>query len=261
MASAFGHQVQLVIDRIRGKKRTVSNDPFGISARTARSAATPSNDLERLFYAHDDKIAHKWHHYLEIYQRHFERFRTPRAQPLRILELGVSGGGSLQLWRKYFGSDAKIVGIDIDPACAGRVDSDTPAVIGDQSDPAVLAKALALLDGGVDIVIDDGSHIGRHQIATFEFLYPRLSDDGLYAVEDLHCCYSADHEGGYRREGTFIEYAKSLIDRLHAWFLEGALKDANMEFAQTTYGAFTYLNMIVIEKRPIERPFHARMGE
>jgi hypothetical protein len=261
MASAFGRRIQIVIDWIRRKERTTSNDTFGLSARTARKTVTPTNDLERLFYAHDDKIAHKWHHYLDIYQQHFERFRAPRAHPVRILELGISEGGSLQLWRKYFGPDAKIVGVDINPACAERVDADTPAVIGDQSDPTVLSAALAQLGGGVDIVIDDGSHIGRHQIASFEFLYPRLADDGVYTIEDLQCCYSPEHEGGYRREGTFIEYAKSLIDRLHAWSFEGALKDTSMEFAQTTYGIFTHVNLIVIEKRPIKRPFHVRMGE
>jgi hypothetical protein len=260
VASQFGRRIQTVIDRVRGKHRT-ARDPFGVSARDARALVTPSVELERLFYANKGKIAHKWHHYLEIYDRHFQRFRRPRSHPVRILELGISGGGSLQVWRKYFGVDAKIVGIDIDPVCLDRVDPDTPAVIGDQSDPAVLAKALAKLGGGVDIVIDDGSHLGRHQIASFEYLYPRLSEDGIYVCEDLLYSYSPEFEGGYRKEGTFIEYTKSLIDRLHAWHLEGDLKTANMDFAQTTYGIFIHLDMIVIERRRTERPFHVRINE
>ncbi len=260
MAAGFGRRVQIIIDRIRGKKRAPP-DPFGVSAREARKSVAPSGELERLFYGHRGGIAHKWHHYLEIYEHHFQRFRAPRAHPVRILELGVSAGGSLQIWRKYFGPEAKIVGIDIDPACLGRVDPDTPAVIGDQSDPAVLAAALARLGGGVDIVIDDGSHLGRHQIASFEFLYPHLAEDGIYACEDLQYCYSPEWEGGYRKEGTFVEYAKSLIDRLHAWHLEGDLKDKNMDFAQTTFGIFAYLDLIVIEKRRIKPPFHVRIGE
>jgi hypothetical protein len=260
MASGFGRRVQAIIDWIRRKKRSPHPaDQYGLSPREARKFVTPSGDLERLFYEHKGRIAHKWHHYLEIYDHHFARFREPRAYPVRILELGVSRGGSLQIWRKYFGSEAKIVGVDIDPACLDRVDPDTPAVIGDQSDPAVLASALAQLGDGVDIVIDDGSHLGRHQIASFEFLYPRLSVDGLYACEDLQCCYSSEFEGGYRKEGTFIEYAKSLIDRLHAWYFEGNLKDSSMEFAQTTFGIFTYVGLIVIEKRKITQPFHVQI--
>ncbi len=261
MASSFGRGVQTIIDLVRGKKRSPTDRSMP-SAREARKSVTPSNDLERLFYSHKGKIAHKWHHYLEIYQLHFERFRAPRASPIRLLEIGTAAGGSLQIWRKYFGSDARIVGIDINPAYAALADPDTPVVIGDQSDPGVLALALAQLGGSVDIVIDDGSHLGRDQITTFEYLYPRLSDDGLYACEDLLCCYSPEFSGGYRKEGTFIEYAKSLIDRLHAWHLdEGAFRDGSMEFAQTTFGIFVYVDVIVIEKRRIQRPFHVRIGQ
>ncbi len=149
MASTLGRQLQNAIDWVRGKER-VAPDPFARGQREARRSVISSVELERLFYAHSGKIAHKWHHYLEIYQRHFERFRAPRSNPVRILELGIAGAGSLQIWRQFFGPEARIVGIDIDPACAGRVDADTPAVIGDQSDPSVLDAALAKLGGGVD---------------------------------------------------------------------------------------------------------------
>jgi hypothetical protein len=88
---------------------------------------------------------------------------------------------------------------------------------GDQSDPVVLASAIERLGGGGDLVIDDGSHLGRHQIPTFEYLYPRISERGLYVCEDLHCSYWPTYEGGLRREDTFIEHAKGLIDRLQAW--------------------------------------------
>ena len=260
MASKFGRRLQIGIDRIRGIKR-VAPHTFAMSAIEARKSVTPSGELEQLFYGHNGKIAHKWHHYLEIYDHHFRRLRAPRAHPVRILELGIAGGGSLQIWRKYFGPQARIVGVDIDPACLDRVDPDTPAIIGDQSKPAILDAALAQLGGGVDVVIDDGSHIGRHQIASFEYLYPRISEDGIYACEDLLCSYSSEFEGGYRKKGTFIEYAKTLIDRLHAWHLEGELKTTNMDFAQTTFGIFVYLQLIVIEKRRSKPPFHVRINE
>ena len=123
----------------------------------------------------------------------------------------------------------------------------------------VLAAAIEQLEGSVDLVIDDGSHLGRHQIASFEYLYPRLSVYGLYACEDIQCCYSSEFEGGYRRDGTFVEYAKGLIDRLHAWHLDDELKTNFMEFARATYGIFFYLDLIVIEKRPIDMPFHIQM--
>ncbi len=113
---------------------------------------------------------------------------------------------------------------------------------------------------GSIIVIDDGSHIGRHQIAAFEHLYKHLSADGVYVCEDLQYCYDPEFEGGYRKAGTFIEYVKDLVDRLHGWHLPDELGQANMDFAQTTYGIFIYLDVVLIEKRPIERPFHVRIG-
>lgn len=261
MSSFVGRKLQTIIDRVRGKERHFDPaDAWGVSRRDAQRRVEPTGELEAIFYAHKGRIAQKWHHYLEIYERHFAPLRQ-RPEPLRILELGVSRGGSLEIWRKYFGPQARIVGIDIDPACASRVDPENIVMIGDQSDPAVLGAAIERLGGGVDLVIDDGSHLGRHQIPTFEYLYPRISEHGLYICEDLHCSYWPTHEGGLRREGTFAEHAKSLVDRLQGWYLEGDAQTAAMPFAETTFGIFAYLDLIVIEKRPISRPFHAQMGE
>jgi len=162
---------------------------------------------------------------------------------------------------QIFRSEARIVGVDIDTACKNLSDPGSFVVIGDQADPAVLAAALEQLGDGVDLVIDDGSHLGRHQIASFEYLYPRLSDHGLYACEDIQCCYSSEYEGGFRRDGTFVEYAKGLIDRLHAWHLDGELKAKFMDFARVMYRIFFYVDLIVIEKRPIETPFDIQIGK
>ncbi len=262
MGSVFGRKIQIVIDKVRGKPlRFDPNSVFRVSPRDARKRVQPSGKLEKLFYAHDGRIAHKWHHYLSIYDQHFHSLCDRLDRAPRILELGVSRGGSLQLWRKYFGPEARIVGVDIDAACKDRIDPGSFVVIGDQTDAAVLAAAIEKLGGGVDLVIDDASHLGRHQIASFEYLYPRLSVHGLYACEDIQCCYSYEHEGGYLHDGTFVEYAKGLIDRLHAWHLDGELKTNFMDFARATYGIFFYVDLIIIEKQPIEMPFHIQIGK
>jgi hypothetical protein len=261
MGSAFGRKVQIVIDKLRGKERRFDpNQIFSVSPRDARRRVRASGELERLFYAHEGRIAHKWHHYLAIYEQHFQSLHALDHAP-RILELGVSRGGSLQLWRKYFGAQARIVGVDVDATCADRIDAGSFVVIGEQADPAVLAAAVERLGGGVDLVIDDGSHIGRDQIASFEYLYPHLSLHGLYACEDIQYCYSPEHEGGYRREGTFVEYAKGLIDQLHAWHLDGELQKNFMDFARVTCGIYFYANLIVVEKCPLDMPFHVQMGK
>ena len=73
--------------------------------------------------------------------------------------------------------------------------------------------------GGLDIVLDDGSHRVSHQRASFEVLFPLLSQNALYVVEDMHTNYwRGACEGGWRRRSTFLEQMKDLIDDLHGWW-------------------------------------------
>jgi cephalosporin hydroxylase len=70
--------------------------------------------------------------------------------------------------------------------------------------------------GAPDIVLDDGSHMMTHVVASFEFLYPRIAKNGIYMVEDLHTAYWDEYEGGLHKPATFIELCKNLIDELNA---------------------------------------------
>ena len=87
------------------------------------------------FLTHEGRPVYKWTHYLPIYQRHFAAFVN---RPITFIEIGVWKGGSLQLWKRYFGPFAQIVGIDIDPACKAMEEDQVAVRIGDQSDPAFL---------------------------------------------------------------------------------------------------------------------------
>jgi limonene-1,2-epoxide hydrolase len=69
-------------------------------------------DLHKYFLNNNNRRIHKWFHYFDIYEKHFSRFRN--LKPV-ILEIGVMGGGSLEMWRDYFGEGAQIIGLDIDP--------------------------------------------------------------------------------------------------------------------------------------------------
>src|SRR5829696_2278754 len=57
-------------------------------------------ELARLVFDHHGRRVDKWTHYPEIYERYFAKFRGTSA---RMLEIGVFKGGSLEIWRKYFG--------------------------------------------------------------------------------------------------------------------------------------------------------------
>ena len=136
-------------------------------------------------------------HYFDIYHRHFQ---PSRNKPVTIVEFGVSQGGSLQMWKSYFGPQARIVGVDINPQCASLGEPQIEIVIGDQEDRQFL-KSLANKVGDIDVLIEDGGHTMTQQIATFEELWPSIVDGGVFLMEDLHTSYWPKYDGGLRREG------------------------------------------------------------
>lgn len=107
---------------------------------------------------------------------------------LRILEIGIYKGASLQVLREYF-PNAQIWAIDIDSKSVELVDwlaiePSVTTIQGDQSDKDFLTS-LAKEVGGFDIIIDDGSHRIDHQRISFDVLWPFLSVGGIYVIEDL----------------------------------------------------------------------------
>ena len=213
------------------------------------------NQLESYFNNHTGRLIHKWRHYFDIYERHFKRFRD---KDVVILEIGVGYGGSLQMWKKYFGEKAHIFGVDMDPRCKELEEENVQIFIGSQSD----RDFLGTLKTGIpplDILIDDGGHTMKQQIVTFEELFDHVKEDGVYLCEDLHTSYWLEYGGGHRRRGTFVEYCKDLIDALHAWHSEQtSLKVSN--FTRTADSIHFYDSIVVIEKRPREKPYDVRRG-
>jgi SAM-dependent methyltransferase len=230
-----------------------------------------SNELEKIYYSHQGRRILKWHHYLSIYDRHFQPYKTlaldtvnsstgiaPAGQ-LRILEIGVQNGGSLQMWRRYFGEKAVIFGIDIDPRCKEFEEDGCQIRIGDQSDHFFLRSVIAEM-GGIDIVIDDGSHIASHQLASFRFLFPLLTHEGIYICEDLHTSYWDGWEGGYKRAGTFIEFTKDIIDHIHEWYFQNQEPADDLNLKKSVLGVSVYDSVVVIEKGNKERPYAVHVG-
>ncbi len=164
------------------------------------------------FLDHRGRVAHKWTHYFPAYERHFERYVN---RPCLFWEIGCGAGGSLQLWKKYLGPYAQIVGLDILPTAAAFAEDQIEIRIGDQADEEFLRGVLDEF-GPPDVVLDDGSHMMSDITKSFRYLYPRMSRSGVYVVEDLHTAYWAEYGGGLGRPESFIEVSKSLIDELNA---------------------------------------------
>jgi len=203
-----------------------------------------SGFLHRYFLNNGENRLHKWVHYFDIYERHFERFRK---RPIKMLEIGVHGGGSLRMWRDYFCEGSTIIGIDINPSCKEHEAENIHVHIGSQDDEDFL-KEIAKKYGEFDIILDDGSHINSHVIKTFDTLYPHVSPNGVFLVEDMHTSYWPKFGGGLRKEGSFIEHAKLKIDELNATHVRGEFP--NTEFTRSTDGISFYDSVVVFEKRP-----------
>ncbi len=162
---------------------------------------------------------HKWWHYFAVYERFLGELRRT---PIRFLEIGVYKGGSLAMWREYFHPDTIIVGIDIDSSCKAY---DAPASnvhvrIGDQSDVDFLDRVISEF-GPFDVILDDGSHVCSHMIATFGHAFLNgLTDSGLYIAEDTH----SNFWPGYRDQAySFIDFCKDLVDLSHSHYVDNTI--------------------------------------
>lgn len=150
----------------------------------------------------------KLEHYFDVYDRYFSKYRNT---PVRILEIGVCDGGSLDLWREYFGDMAIIYGIDINPSVKRFNTQRTRIIIADQQDREGLEE-IFMDEPPFDIILDDGGHMPDQQKNSFEALFPLLHKDGVYIVEDIQTSYWKMFNGGLRKPNTFIEFSKQLID-------------------------------------------------
>ena len=215
------------------------------------------NDLEKHFTENTGRLSLKWKHYFEIYDRHFSRFR---GTDVHIVEFGVYQGGSLQMWKQYFGPSSKIFGIDINPHCKKLEEEQIEIIIGDQEDRRFL-KSLTGKIPRIDILIDDGGHKMKQQINTYEELFPYIDKNGVYLCEDLHTSYwPRFFGGGYKKRGTFIEYSKNFIDYINAWHSVQPRKLSVTEFTKSVHSLHYYDSVLVIEKRPIEKPIVLTTG-
>jgi 23S rRNA U2552 (ribose-2'-O)-methylase RlmE/FtsJ len=215
------------------------------------------NDLEAYFAGNTGNLIHKWQHYFEIYDRHFARYR---GTDVHLLEIGVFQGGSLQMWKQYFGPKARIFGVDINPACKQFEEENVRIFSGDQADREFL-RTLAREIPRIDILIDDGGHTMRQQIHTFEELFPHVQENGIYLCEDIHTSYWRPYGGGYHRRGTFIEYSKEFIDSIHAWHSQQPGRLDVTDFTRSVSGLHFYDSILVIEKSPREKPYDVKTGQ
>jgi hypothetical protein len=177
--------------------------------RFRRSAPSPytfpvdlDNPLEELGRKYTP--SKRAHNYLPFYWMHF---RDVRQQVRNVCEFGLQRDRSMRMWEEFF-PNATIWGVDIDPAARSFEGERRRVRIGDQSDPGFLKSLVDEVPDGLDIVIDDASHNMRHQLITFNALFPALTDHGIYVIEDT---------GGLSGSAKTVERMKELVDSIMYW--------------------------------------------
>ena len=211
-------------------------------------------DLLDIFVNTRGVLVNKWHHYIPIYDRYLSRFRGTKV---RFLEIGVSKGGSLQMWRRYLGDDAVIFGIDIDPDCA-RYDGQAGQVrIGSQTDAVFLASVIKEM-GGVDVILDDGSHHMDHIPASLNALFAQLDDGGLYLIEDLHTAFMRKWGGGHGRKENFFVVLLQIIKDMHGWYHYKKIEYGGV--SGHCSGIHVHDSVVVLEKNKVFRPTFSQIS-
>ena len=107
------------------------------------------NDLERYFRENTGRLIQKWHHYFEIYDRHLARFR---GTEVHVLEFGVAQGGSMQMWKHYFGPRCRIYGVDKNPACKAVEEERVEVFIGHAMAAITLAAVSPVAAASIPVI-------------------------------------------------------------------------------------------------------------
>lgn len=196
----------------------------------------------------------KWRHYFEIYHRHFQKFR---GRKVNIMEIGIYSGGSLGMWKKYFGDQCTVYGVDIEPKCKVYESDSVKVFIGDQADRGFWKKFRAE-NPPMDIVVDDGGHFTFQQIATLEELLPHMSPGGVFLCEDVH---------GINKE--FTHYVQGLTCHLNNWedFVNDfqterrtAVPTNSLQRAVNSIHFYPYVIVIERSNRPVKELLSIKHG-
>ena len=161
-------------------------------------------------FKNSKKYSIKWSSYFQVYEKIFSSYRNKK---IKFVEIGVANGGSLFMWQKYFGKNAKIIGIDLNPNAKKLEKNGFKIYIGNQSDKKFW-NYFYKKEGKVDIILDDGGHKNLQQISTVHYSLPYIKNGGKIVVEDTGTSY-LKKEFNNPSKYSFINYAKKIVDSIH----------------------------------------------
>jgi len=155
------------------------------------------------------RVTTKYAHYGELYDLVLATL-PPRPT---VLEIGIANGGSLETWRRILGANARIIGVDLNPSAVALRDDGYEVYILDTGDPASWARLQDDLAGTVDLLVDDGGHTNRQQVAAVIHGIGLVRDGGWIVIEDLHASFM--REFGNPSPYSAAKFLNELISDLH----------------------------------------------
>lgn len=213
------------------------------SASLARSNDINDKLSIQAIYQRGEYLSLKVDAYFQVYELLFRPFV---GKPLTFVEIGVLNGGSLFMWREYFGAGARIIGVDLNPAAKKWEQHGFEIHIGSQSDPYFWRQFYAEV-GPVDVILDDGGHTNTQQIVTTVSAFDHVRDGGLILVEDTHTSYFADF--GNPSRYSFVSFAKHVADAVNTRFPR--VRVAPSRYGTSVYSVQFFQSMVVFH---IDRP-------
>ena len=190
-----------------------------------------------LFYSSKNRSI-KWKKYFSVYEKLFEIYRN---KEITFVEIGILDGGSLEIWKKYFGTKSRIIGIDNNPQCKKFENKDYEIYIGSQSDPLFWNNFYKKI-GNVDVILDDGGHKNIDQIITINSSLPHINNDGKIVIEDTHASYIKKH---YRNPSIFssMKFFNLIVDLINRRSPEADNTKANI-YTNKVYSVNFYESIV-----------------
>ncbi len=180
------------------------------------------------YFKKSDRLSLKWDSYFLVYDKIFKKYKNKN---IKFVEVGVANGGSLFIWRKFFGKKAKIIGIDANPYSKKLSKYGFKIYTGDQSDPNFWKKFFKK-EGKIDIVLDDGGHKNLQQISTVHYTLPYIKDGGMIVVEDMATSY-LKKEFYNPSKFSFISFCNKIIEFIN--YRSGLIKKKMNFYSKKIY--------------------------
>ena len=172
---------------------------------------TLNQDAKELFncWKNSDGYSVKMSSYFSIYAELLSGFRNKKCT---IVEIGVLDGGSLFMWRKWLGKDARIIGIDLNPSVKSLEKYGFEIYTGNQADNDFWVDFYSKV-GNIDVLIDDGGHQSFQQIMTIYCALCNLRNKCMVIVEDTATSFYHSMSK-HHQENSFLEFSKDATDVL-----------------------------------------------